>query len=93
MVEHGWRLPSGEILTPANNTDQIQVQIGTSVLDNEMNETVLVIIITQLSYQFAGVYSCEVRDTTTPGAEWVTAQVELQLRGITRSAQCRVLHT
>ncbi len=94
MVEHGWRLPSGEFLTPDNDTNQIQVsEIGTSQMSNNVNISVLVIIINQLSYQHAGVYSCEVQNTTTPGAEWVTAQVELQLRGITRSAQCAVLHS
>ncbi len=94
MVEHGWRLPSGEFLAPDNDTDQIQVlEIGHLQLANNVNVSVLVIIINQLSYQHAGVYSCEVQNTTTPGAEWVTAQVELQLRGITRSAQCTVLHT
>ncbi len=83
MVEHGWRLPSGEFLTPDNYSDPIQVlEIGTSQLANNMNISVLVIIINQLSYQHAGVYSCEVRDTTTAGVEWVIAQVELQLRGI-----------
>ncbi len=82
MMEHGWRLPSGEFLTPDNDTDQFQIpEIGTSQLANNMNISVFVILITQLSYQFAGVYSCGVRDTTTPGAKWVTAQVELQLRG------------
>ncbi len=79
MVEHGWRLPSGEFLTPDNDTDQIQVsEIGTSQLANNVTVS---LIIYPLSYQHAGVYSCEVRDTTTPGAEWVAAQVELQLRG------------
>ncbi len=92
MVEHGWRLPSGEFLTTENDTDQIQVsEIGASQLPGNMNVSVLVVIINQLSYQHAGLYSCEVQNT--PGAEWVAAQVELQLRGITRSAQCTVLHT
>ncbi len=82
MVEQGWRLPSGEFLTPDNDTDQIQVsEIGTSQLANNVTVSIIVIIINQLSYQHAGVYSCEVRDTTTLGAEWVAAQVELQLRG------------
>ncbi len=82
MVDVGWRLPSGEFLTPNNDTSDIHISdVGTSTRADNTTEAVIILTITGLSYQHAGTYSCEARDTTTPGAEWITAKVDLQLRG------------
>ncbi len=87
-VDIGWRLPSGEFLTPDNDTSEIQVSgKGTSAQPHNYTRSVTTLFISNfLSYQHAGVYSCEVRDTATPGAEWITAEVDLQLRGTNYSA-------
>ncbi len=82
MVDVGWRLPSGEFLTHVNDTVEFHVSdVRTSTRADNTTETVIVLTITGLSSQHAGMYSCEVRDTTTPGAEWNAATVDLQLRG------------
>lgn len=83
-VNHGWRLPSGEFLTPDNHTSQFQVSaLGRSRRVNNAADwyTVMVFTINALSYELAGEYSCEVQDSTTPRAEWTAAVVELQLQG------------
>ncbi len=82
MVDVGWRLPSGEFLTPDNDTAEFHVSdVGTVVHADNTTEAVIILTIFGLSYQHAGMYSCEVRDTTTPGAEWIAAKVDLQLTG------------
>ncbi len=82
-VDVGWRLPSGEFLTPDNDTSDIHISdVRTSTRADNTTEAVTILTITSLSSQHAGMYSCEVRDTTTPGAEWNAATVDLQLRGI-----------
>ncbi len=82
MVDVGWRLPSGEFLTPDNDTVEFHVSdVGTSIHADNTTKAVIILTIFGLSYQHAGMYSCEVRDTTSPGAEWITAKVDLQLTG------------
>ncbi len=82
MVDVGWRLPSGEFLTPDNDTVEFHVSdVGSSIQADNTTEAVIILTIFGLSYQHAGSYACEVRDTTTAGAEWITAEVDLQLRG------------
>ncbi len=89
MVDVGWRLPSGEFLTPGNDTETIHVSdVGDSEQLDNTTKDVFIVIIFVLSYQHAGIYSCEVRDRATPGAGWITAEVDLQLRGIL----CRTNH-
>ncbi len=89
MVDVGWRLPSGEFLTQVNDTEEIHVsEVGDSALADNTTKDVFIVTIFAVSYQHAGIYSCEVRDTATPGAGWITAELDLQLRGIL----CRTNH-
>ena len=83
MVDHGWRLPSGNFLVEDNETNpRYRVEpISVGFKEGNVSNIVTVLTINGLSYQDAGVYSCEVRDTTTPNSEWITAPVELQLQG------------
>ena len=68
-----WTLPNGTMLNEGSS--------GRFFVDQgaETGElTVILVITTQLSYQDAGDYTCEVME---PGAEWIPATVELQLTG------------
>ncbi len=83
MVDVGWRLPSGEFLTPVNDTEDIHISdVGDLAQADNTTRDVFIVTIFAMSHQHAGIYSCEVRDTATPGAGWITAEVDLQLRGI-----------
>ncbi len=89
MVDVGWRLPSGEFFTHVNDTEEIHVsEVGDSAQADNTTRDVFIVTIFVLSYQHAGIYSCEVRDRATPEAGWITAEVDLQLRGIL----CRTNH-
>ncbi len=82
MVDVGWRLPSGEFLTPDNYTLDVHVTgVGKALVADNTMKAIILLTINALSYQHAGMYSCEIQDITTPGAEWITEEVHLQLRG------------
>lgn len=82
VVELRWQLPSGVYLTPNNDTNEVRVSLERLADEGNVTIRATVLTIAPLSYQLAGDYSCEVRDTTTPGAEWIAADVELRLKGI-----------
>ena len=72
-----WNLPNGNIVTEDTTGRFIVYQgPGGGRLD-------VLLLIDQLSYQDAGVYTCEVMDLdpTIPDASWIPATVELQLNG------------
>ena len=73
-----WNLPNGNIVTEGIT--------GRFFVDDEpggLGRLNVVLFIDQLSYQDAGVYTCEVMDLdpTIPDAPWIPATVELQLNG------------
>ena len=72
-----WTLPNGTMI-PQGTTDRLFVDQGSGRTMDRIN---VVLIISQLSYQDAGVYTCEVMDLTIPDAPWIPATVELQLNG------------
>ena len=69
-----WILPGGEIVNSARG----RFIFSESLLSRTVPGTVLVV--TQMSYQDAGMYTCEGR-STAPGAsaQWAAASFELQL--------------
>ena len=73
-----WNLPNGNIVTEGT-TGRFFVEQGLGGL-GRLN---VLLLISQLSYQDAGVYTCEVMDLdpTIPDAPWIPATVELKLNG------------
>ena len=72
-----WILPGGEII---NSTKGRFVFTEGPVSVSGRNVPGTVLVVTELSYQDAGMYTCEGR-STDPGAsaQWATASFELQL--------------
>ena len=74
-IESRWRLPNRTIVT--------QGATGRFSVDQEPSrgEINVTLLIRQLSYRDAGVYTCEVMDQTIPVASWISATVKLRLNG------------
>ena len=72
-----WILPGGEIVNSI--TERFIFMEGLVTVDNR-NVPGTVLIMTKMSYQDAGMYTCEGR-STAPGASirWASASFELQL--------------
>ena len=72
-----WRLPGGEIV---NSTTGCFVLTEGAVFIGGRSVPGTVLLVLQISYQDAGMYTCEGR-STAPGAsaQWAAASFELQL--------------
>ena len=72
-----WRLPRGEMI----NTSEGRFVFAENTVDFGAGQVpATVLVVTRLSYQDAGTYTCEGR-STAPGAStlWASASFELQL--------------
>ena len=79
-VESRWNISTTvEVLVPGSSDGKYDVSQGPAAMN--VYETVM--IIQNVSYSDAGVYTCRVRDSRDPSnrGPWVEAQVHLQLLG------------
>lgn len=82
-VDTRWVLPSGKIISRAQE-GRFLVSRGEAALRNGETSLSSLLLIQNLSYHDAGIYTCEVRSTSMCEQDWPTsATVELQLQGIT----------
>ena len=85
IVEARWVLPNGDILD--ENTESERFVVDT---DEGRNATRLetMLMINKLSYRDAGVYTCEAKHSTEPESQWLSATIELELKGTQLHNEC-----
>ena len=81
-----WILPGGEIVNSSRGCYSFS-EIDVSISGKDLSGTIL--IVTESSYQDAGMYTCEGR-STDPGAsaQWAAASIELQLNCVVSIYSC-----
>ena len=79
-VESRWSITTGaEVESPGSNDDKYDLSQG----ENTENVLETLLVVQNITYSDAGVYTCRARDNRNPSnrGPWVEAQVHLQLLG------------
>lgn len=78
ITQAQWVLPNGDIVNESTESERFMVEM---VANNETSLEMM-LMISKLSYKDSGVYKCEAKHSTAPESQWLSATIELELKGI-----------